>query len=353
MKNKPTVIDVARRAGVSQPTVSRVLNNHPHIRAATREKVLKAIEELQFTPDAVARSLVKSRTRTIGLIVGDLSNPFYSETAKCIIRKAQERQYEVIMLDTDYDPAIFDRCLQTLLAKRVDGIVVASVTRYDRQVKKLYDRGVPIVLYNRNLQGGTVPAVEADNEFGAYMAMRHLAELGHRKAAFIAGPFHFSTFYRRYLGYMAGVHEFGFDPDPRLVYTGGYSYEEVLAYTRRVLESADRPTAVFASTDQMAIAAMDAASRTGLRIPGDVSVIGFDDIDMAGNPYIGLTTVSAQKKRMAELALERLVAAIEGEAAAGGEQTVTLEPALVARTTTGPRPEAVVQASTEAAGKNA
>jgi LacI family transcriptional regulator len=338
MKNKPTVIDVARKAGVSQPTVSRVLNNHPHIHPATKEKVLKAIEELQFTPDSVARSLVKSKTSTIGLIVGDLSNPFYSETAKCIIRKAQERDYEIIMLDTDYDETVFARCLRTLVSKRVDGIIVASVTRFDEQVKELYTKGMPIVLYNRNLQNGSVPSVEADNEYGGYAVMRHLAELGHKKAAFIAGPFNFSTFYKRYLGYIAGLNEFGFQHDPRLIYNGPYTYGDVLEYTRQLLSSEERPTAVFATTDQMAIAVMDAASRSGLRIPEDVSVVGYDNIDMAENPYIGLTTISAQKTKMAELALDRLLAAIENQTSDEEERNIILAPQLILRKTTGPRP---------------
>ncbi|MBO9604669.1 MAG: LacI family DNA-binding transcriptional regulator [Paenibacillaceae bacterium] len=342
MKRKPTVIDVARRAGVSQPTVSRVLNNHPHIRESTRAKVLQAIQELQFTPDAVARSLVRSKSSTLGLIVGDLSNPFYAETAKCIIRSAHESDYEVIMLDTDYDDALFARCLRTLAAKRVDGIIVASVTRTDERVKELAAKGMPVVLYNRNLDDGSLPSVEADNYMGAYMAMRHLAALGHRKAAFIAGPFQFTTFYHRYRGFRAGMRDFGFDSHARLVYKGAYTYAEVLAFTRRLLERKDRPTAVFATTDQMAIAVLDAASRAGLRIPEDLSVIGYDNIDWADNPYIGLTTISAQKTAMAQLALQQLLRVIEAKDEAGDEKkNMVLEPQLIVRKTTGPCPDSV------------
>jgi len=334
---KVSIHDVARHAGVSQPTVSKVINGYPNLKPSTRQKVLAAIEELGFRPDAIARSMVKNRTFTIGLIVGDIANPFYAETGKEIVRRAHEAGYEVVMLDTDYDDGErFDACVETLLAKRVDGILASSVSRDNAKVKALHESGYPVVLFNRNVDDRSVPSVELDNERGARLALEHLASLGHRRVAYVSGPLRYSTFHDRHRGFAAGAASLGLSYEPDDVLEGAFAYEEVRRFAERRLSGERPPTGFLVSSDQMAIAVLDAASRLGLAVPGDVSVVGFDNIDISGNPFISLTTVSQQKKRMSMLALERLIERIEGRTEEAAPLRTVLEPELVVRNTTGP-----------------
>lgn len=339
MKEKVNIHAVAQRAGVSQPTVSKVINRYPHVKPATRQKVLDAIEELGFTPDGIARSMVKNRTFTIGLIVGDISNPFYAETAKVIIRTASSAGYEVFLLDTDNDNDNFGKCVKTLLAKRVDGIIAASVTRHNREIQELHESGFPVMLYNRNTEEKKTNYIELDNEKAGQLAMKHLVELGHRSIAYVSGPHRYSSFHGRYHGYLTGLKEFGLPYRPENIFDKTYEYDEILRFAQERMAAAERPTGFLVASDQMAFAVMDAAARSGLKVPEDISIMGIDNIDMAGNPFIGLTTVSQQKKKMADLAVESLIRLIEEGGAAAEPVRIRLEPELIVRKTTGPAPK--------------
>ena len=175
MKHRVSAYDVANLAKVSQSTVSRVLNNYPHVKAETRKKVHDAINELGFSPDEIARSLANKKTNTIGLIVEDISNPFYSETAHIILREARKYNYEVMMIDTDDDAASFEKAITTLVGKRVDGIIIASIRKDNYTINKYINKNVPIILYNRkNDDASHVHYIEVDNKAGAKMAVEHL-----------------------------------------------------------------------------------------------------------------------------------------------------------------------------------
>jgi LacI family transcriptional regulator len=338
MKQKLTIYDVAVHAGVSQPTVSKVLNNYPHIKPSTKQKVETAIKELGFEPDFLARSLVTNKTRTIGLIVGDIANPFYAETAKVIIQEAQEYGYEIILLDTDYRGDYFEQCIKTLISKRVDGVMIGSITRKNEQINKLHDMGIPIMLYNRNLDCKSVHFVELDNEKASLLAIGHLYGLGHRRIAFISGPTQYSSFDSRLKGYYSGLREFSLEQDPQMVYKGRFEYKHILQFTSQllILDPCERPTAFLVANDQMAIAVMEAVKRFGLRIPEDISVVGFDNIDISSNPFIGLTTVSQQKKQMALLAIRNLISIIDDKSDRNHLVNIILEPELIIRKTCGP-----------------
>ncbi len=335
--HRVTVKDVAKRAGVSQTTVSRVLNNFPVIKESTRQKVLDAIQELGFKPDQIARSLVKQQTNIIGLIVGDISNPFYAETAKVIIARAQEMDYDIILCDTNYANDHFEKSIKMLLDKRVAGIIVASVNRFDARIRELCEQDFPVVLYNRNVDDECANYIVLDNKKGAMMAVEHLVSLGHRKIAYVSGPDKYSTFHQRLLGYQEALKKCGIPYNPAWIYNGEFSYEKVFLFAKELMMQADRPTSFFAATDQMAIAVMDAAANCRLSVPEDVSIIGFDNINMASNPYIGLTTISQQKKKMAMLALENLIDLINGRKESKPIHMV-LEPELIIRKTTGKSP---------------
>ena len=331
---KVTENDIARIAGVSQTTVSRVLNNNPSVKSSTRQKVMAAIKEIGFTPDPIARSMVTNRTGTIGLIVGDISNPFYAETAKIIIGAARNKGYDVIVSDTDDDSDTLQKEIKMLLNRRVDGIMIASINRWDTFTQELYKSGFPVILFNRTTDDSQIHSVNLDNEHGAQIAVKHLVELGHKQISFISGPSKFSTFHQRLKGYKQGLKNFNLPFNQELVYQGSLTYEEIGKFVGEVLSRAESPTSFFASTDHLAIFVMEAVARIGLKVPEEISIIGFDDIDISSNPYINLTTISQQKQKMASIALERLLSLIENPTSEEHPAQVTIAPELIIRGTT-------------------
>lgn len=329
---KFTVKDIAIKAGVSQSTVSKVLNNYPGVGNATRKKVLDAIEELGFVPDMIARSMVKKKTNTIGLIVGDIANPFFSEIAKIIIMNAKYRGYDVILSDTDYKTENFRNALMTMLARRVDGIIIGSVERNDKSIDLLINEGFPFILINRKTEDEKLNYVVLDNEKGARMAMEHLITLGHNKIAFISGPKKYSTFHHRYIGYKNTLEKYRIKYRPDFVFDS--SEQPLDEYINKILSSTEKPTAFFAASDQLAIRVMALLHEKGYKIPEDFSIIGFDNTDFSANPFINLTTVSQNKTEMATIALEKLIQLIDGEISKSLPIHVILEPELIVRKTT-------------------
>jgi LacI family transcriptional regulator len=337
--NRITTEDVARIAGVSQSTVSRVLNNYPYIKENTREKVLAVIDELGFTRDEIARSLVEKRTKSIGLILGSISNPFFAESAEIIIEKAQELEYDVMIYNTGHSDANLEKAINTLIGKRVDGIILTGVNRnYTNKIKKLNQNGFPIFLYNSCLEDNFGNYIVIDNRIGAKIAVNHLVELGHKRIAYISGPSKYLTTYQRYLGYQEALNENGFNFQENLVYNNDFSYAEIYKFSKRLLNKKKRPTAFLAASDQMALAVLDVAASLNLEVPKDVSVVGFDNIRIASNEYIGLTTISQQMEKMALIALEKLIYLIENKSASCSIQVV-LKPELIVRKTTGISPD--------------
>ncbi|MET3504566.1 LacI family DNA-binding transcriptional regulator [Halalkalibacter oceani] len=334
---KITVNEIAKRAGVSQSTVSKVMNNYPQIKASTRQKVMAAIEELNFTPDLIARSLVTNKTKTIGLIVGDIANPFYSETAKVIISQARERGYDVSLSDTDFNTDNLKVSVKNLLARRVDGILIATIDRDDSVATDLYKTGFPIVLYNQRPKSKEINYVNLDDVMGAKMAVDHLITLGHRRISFITGPSErYSTFYYRHQGFKAALNSHHIAYDESIVYDGELFNGEHLQFVQRLLTKEDRPTGFFAASDAIAIELMKVVARSGLSVPGDVSIIGFGNFDISSNPFVNLTTIAQRKKEMASVALEKLLLLVENDEEEKKQPYhIVLEPGLIVRKTTG------------------
>jgi LacI family transcriptional regulator len=327
--------DVAKKAGVSQSTVSRVLNNYPFIKEETRKKVLEAIEELGFTRDEIARGLAQKRTNTIGLIVGDIVNPFFAESTGVIMKQASEMGYDVVICNTNHQDALLEKSIQTLIGKRVDGMIIASTNKHNKQIEQLYQSQFPVVLYNTALDSDEMNYVIVDNEKGAYIATEHLIQLGHRKIAFIAGPSTFYAMVQRMNGYKRALESYNLPLEEAFVYQDIFSYEKVFDFTTGILLQDNRPTSFFAVSDQMALAVLDAVTKLNLRVPEDVSIIGFDDINIASNTYIGLTTIAQHKEKMAALALQKLIDLIQGEEMESTPIQIVLEPELMIRKTTG------------------
>ncbi len=334
-----TTEDVAKIAGVSQSTVSRVLNDYPYIKKNTRDKVLAVINELGFTRDEIARSLVEKRTKSIGLILGSISNPFFAETAEVIIERAQELKYDVIVYNTGHKDENLEQAINLLIGKRVEGIILTSVSKnYTEKIKKLHDNGFPVLLYNSFLDIKDVNFIVMDNNKGARLAVQHLIKLGHKKIAKISGPSKYLATYERTVGYKEEMIENGYEIDEGLIFNSEFSYDKIYSFTKKLLKKKDRPTAIIAASDQMALAVLDAASSLNLKIPADLSVVGFDNIRLSANEFIGLTTISQQMDQMSLTALEKLIYLIENKETSSSSIQIFLKPELMVRKTTGPAP---------------
>ncbi|MBO0998113.1 LacI family DNA-binding transcriptional regulator [Bacillus sp. SD075] len=334
-----TTEDVAKIAGVSQSTVSRVLNDYPYIKKNTRDKVLAVINELGFTRDEIARSLVEKRTKSIGLILGSISNPFFAETAEVIIERAQELKYDVIVYNTGHKDENLEQAINLLIGKRVEGIILTSVSKnYTEKIKKLHDNGFPVLLYNSFLDIKDVNFIVMDNNKGARLAVQHLLKLGHKKIAKISGPSKYLATYERTVGYKEEMMENGYEIDEGMIFNSEFSYDKIYSFTKKLLKKKDRPTAILAASDQMALAVLDAASNLNLKIPDDLSVVGFDNIRLSANEFIGLTTISQQMDQMSLTALEKLIYLIENKEASSSSIQIFLKPELMVRKTTGPAP---------------
>lgn len=326
-----TVREVARLAGVSPSTVSRVLNNYVDLRPETRRRVLEAAQKLGYQPNHVARSMVLKRTFTLGLVVSDLANPFYGETARIITQTAHQLNYEVIVCNTEDDVALLRRSVDALRSRRVDGIICGSAFLNDPVFGELVDSGFPCIFYNRKIDHENSHYIVLDNEAAGLEATKHLISLGHKRIAFVAGHPSTSTARDRQLGYMQALQEHGLPVDAAYIRYGGYDQLRASVVVQELLSAPNRPTGIVCANDVMALGALDGAMSVGLQVPEDVSVVGFDDIEVAGLRRVSLTTVAQNKVEMSRLAVEKLVEIIEGRI--DYPLRITLRPNLLVRST--------------------
>ena len=298
----PTVADVARRARVSRATVSRVLNQYPHIRPEVRSRVQRAMQALGYRPDQVARSLARRETQSLGLVVADITNPFYAETARAILEAARDHGYHVILCNTDNRPLLQEAYVEVLQQRRVDGIIFGSVFLDDPVVERLVAAGYPCLMYNRHLRSRRGSYIVLDNARASREVTRHLLALGHRRIGFVSGLRNISTAAERLQGYRAALRAAGLPVDPHLIRPGGFQAGMAQQAAQDLLKRSERPTAIVAGNDLMALGVIHAAGDLGLRVPEDLAVAGFDDIEIAGHHDIQLTTMAQQKAEMGRLA---------------------------------------------------
>ncbi|MDR7434127.1 MAG: LacI family DNA-binding transcriptional regulator [Armatimonadota bacterium] len=332
----PTIRDVARKAGVSVATVSRVVNESAHkVREETRQRVLEAIQALGYQPNDVARGLKKRTSHTIGLIVPDISNPFYPAIARGIEDVANAHGYAIVLCNTYEDLAKEREYLSLLRRRWVDGLIFATSGVNTKHLQWLRGHRVPVVLVARDVEGLEIDAVLVDNFRGAYLAVQHLIGLGHRRIGFIGGPSTLHVSQERRRGYLQALDDAGIAPDPAYSVEGNFRAEGGDSAMQKLLQLSPPPTAVFAANDLMAIGAMNAIKRVGLRIPGDVAVVGFDDIPFASLVEPRLTTVAQPKYKMGAMAMTLLLERIEGKG--DGPRKILLEPELIVRDSCGAR----------------
>lgn len=288
-----TIYDVAREAGVSMATVSRVVNNNPNVKPQTRKKVFEAIERLGYRPNAVARGLASKKTTTVGVVIPDISNSIFSEVARGIEDIANMYHYNIILCNADKRKDKEIRVVNTLLEKQVDGLLFMGGTVTDEHLQAFQSSSVPIVLCGTTDDKMTMPSVDIDHEKAAFDAVMMLIEHGHRDIGMISGTLQDpANGFARYSGYKKALEQSGLPLREQHVRIGNYRYESGMEVMRYFLDLPDRPTAIFSATDEMAIGAIHAIQDQGLSVPNDISVISVDNIRMASMVRPQLTTVA-------------------------------------------------------------
>jgi LacI family transcriptional regulator len=346
----PTIKDVARLAGVSHMTVSRVVSGSGPVRSATRARVDRAAAELGYAPNVLARGLASRRTGVVGFLASDISNPYIAELARAIHRYADEVGYVVNMLVTDYDRGREQRALDMLVRRRVDGMLVGPpATEVDDRIRAIAERGLPVVAVARRLDHRRIPEVTPRVTESSYAATVHLLDLGHRRIGYIAGSPRVGVGRAKIDGYRAAMAERGIAFDPELLVHSDMTVRDAYSTAGLLLRRRPRPSAVMGATDTIAIGAMGAIEAAGLRIPDDVSVVGFDDTPFAETMHPPLTTVAQPTYE-----LGRVGARVLFDAIAGGvpdpTPRIALDCALLIRGSTGPCRDTIPLFTDAAAG---
>lgn len=329
--SRPTIIDVARRAGVSKSLVSLVMRGAPNVSDEKRERVLRVAAALGYRPNAVARSLVRQRTNLLGVFLSDLHNPFFAEVIDGIQAEAAERGYRTIIGTGDRVELSEARALDTLLELRTEGLILASPILPMRRIAEA-SREVPTVLVARGSRSSTIDSVANDDTAGAALAVGHLASLGHRRIAHIDGGDGAGARERR-RGYERAMDGQGLAREARVV-AGAYTEEGGWQGVRALFSRGRAPTAVFAANDLAAIGTLSALAEQGIRVPEDVSVVGYDNTALAAVHHIHLTTVDQPRPEMGRTAVSLILERLDGERRS--VKHMLMPPSLVVRGTTGP-----------------
>ena len=331
---KPSIKDIARLAKVSHPTVSRALQNSPLVNAKTAEKIRRIARESGYKPSAVARGLVTRRTRTIGLVVTTIADPFTSEVVSGIEQVASDHGYCVFLADSLANPEREKKVVQAFAEQRVDGILVTSSRVGALHLPLLSEMMVPIVLVNDQHPGSVAHSVLIQNEDGTRMLTEHLIALGHRRIAFIGDENGYHSDTERRNGYLKALEAAGIDRDPRLMLAGNGKAERAQLATEALLALDQPPTAVCCYNDMSALGALHAIHARGLSVPGDISVAGFDDLFLARYTDPPLTTIRQPMRQMGQLAMESLVKLMNGQTV----PQIHIPAEMVVRASTGPAP---------------
>lgn len=328
---RPTIRDVARLAGVSKSLVSMVIRGHPGVSPASREAVLEAVGELDYRPNAMARGLVQSKTRIVGVVVSDLSNPFFGDVVSGIQERARELGYRVLFSTGDRQQELEVEAIDSLLELRVDGLILAG-PRIPLKAIGGVGRSVPLVVLHRSTTDTLSDSITNDDLAGAQTAVEHLASLGHTRIAHIDGGPGAGAEGRRE-GYVQAMHRLGLGQHI-LIAAGGFTEKPGRKGAQEILSKRPLPTAVFAANDLCAIGALNAFEEAGLTIPEDLSLLGYDNTSVAALRHVSLTSIHQPSVTMGRMAVDRLFERIDKGRIEPVHDVVS--PSIVIRDTTGP-----------------
>ncbi len=328
---KVTIKQVAKEAGVTPSVVSRIINNDESlsVRDSTRERVISVIEKLNYKPNAIARSLRVKHTKTIAMLIPDIANQFWPEVIKGAQLSASEQGYSLFLCSTDEDPDKELEYIELAVQKQTDGLLIASIYIEDKTIDIVNQHRIPFVLINRNTKDAKHSFVGADDFKGTCLAMEHLIEKGHKKIAIIAGLLYTDTGLERLRGYRMSLNRAGISIPPEYIVEAGFEESNGYEAMKKLISLSDRPTAVFASNDSLAVGALAAAAESGIRVPDDISIISFNDTWIAKRMTPPLTSVHVSLKNMGYFAAELLIKKINGEEPE--KDKIILSPELVIR----------------------
>ena len=311
--DRVTMEDIAEKAGVSINTVSRALNDKPDINGGTKEEILKIAEELNYQPNRFAKGLRSSQTSTLGVIVADILNPFFSALLKGIEKAARKEGYSIIVQDTDEKYANEQSAIQTVLAEQVDGLLISPVQTNEQTIVDLQQSGLPFVLLGRYFKDLDTNFIVTDDVQGATAAIDHLVELGHEQIAIVNGPSHISSSQERLKGYRKAMAHHGLVTPENFIFHDTVTIEQGYENGKRLLSQSNLPTAVFCYSDFVALGVINAAKDMGLRIPKELAVVGYDDIFFSTYLEVPLTTVRIPKYELGKKSFQILKGVLENK----------------------------------------
>ncbi len=333
-KKRLDIRDVARLASVSIATVSRTINGIPTVDKELAKRVWKAIESLNYYPNTQARALVSGRSKIFGLLISEITNPFFPELIQGFEDVAVENGYDIMISSTNYDVTRMRACVRRLLERSVEGVAVMTFGIEAPLLDELASRNIPMVFMDVGPENPHVSTIGVNYHQGIREGVQHLAALTHRKIAFVSGPLQQSSCQLRKNAFLASLQEVGIAPDPKLLLEGDHTLEGGMRAAEQLLNLKELPTAVMCSNDMTAIGVLRTFTRAGLHIPEDVSVIGFDDIHLAEFVYPPLTTVHMSRNAIARAAFEALRADVENRAPLAKQRAKVIPTKLTVRQST-------------------
>ncbi|MDO9546105.1 MAG: LacI family DNA-binding transcriptional regulator [Pelolinea sp.] len=327
-----TIKEVAQQAGVSISTVSHVVNGTRFVSDDLKARVLSSMKDLDYQPNRIARSLRRKQTNSLGLIISDITNPFFAEIAWSIENISFLEKYSLFLCNTNskYEKEVF--YINQLSEWQVDGIILISPKIDTSYLKILEERNIPVVLVDNESPEGNYDVVKIDNYLGGKMAADHLIALGHKRIACISGPFMHNITYERVEGYKDSLREHGLIVDEKMILTGNFDVASGLQCANNFFEMDERPTAIFACNDQMAVGVIQSAAAHNLKVPDDISLVGFDDINLSRYTVPPLTTISQPLHEIGEQALNCMIEKIKDPNKS--PKTITLNLRLAERQST-------------------
>jgi LacI family transcriptional regulator len=308
-----TIKDVAAKAGVSTTTVSHVINDTRFVSSELRERVLKAIQDVSYFPNDIARGLRRGDTATIGLIVPDNSNPYFAEIAKTIEDIGFNQGYSVILCNSAGDLTRETAYINMLSSKQVDGVIFIAAHSEPQNLMLLKKRNIPVILVDRDVPLFYGDVVLVNNEQGGYIATKYLLEIGHTKIACITGPSDITPSADRIKGYLRALNEAGLEKRDDYLIMGNFGYQSGEDAVDKLILLDELPSAVFVCNDMMAIGVLRRAKFHKLRIPEDISIVGFDNIQFSAAVSPALTTIAQPIKELSSAAINRLISQIQSD----------------------------------------
>ena len=326
----PTITDVAREARVSASTVSHVINETRYVSDEVKQRVHAAMEALNYQPNVIARSLRTRETLTVGVVVSDVTNPFFTSIVRAIEDEVLKQGYNIILCDTDEKPEREQAYLRLLMGRRVDGLIVAPSSGNADLLRSAIESGLPVVLLDRSIPGLTADVVLSDNESGAFDAVSYLIGMGHRRIGIIAGRLEVSTGADRMAGYVRAIRTHGIPVDESLIEVAKFKRDIAYDKTMKMLNRAEPPTALFVCNNVMTAGTMAALKAAGKKVPDDISVIGFDDSEWAALMDPPLTVVAQPIVELGTRAAQTLMRRIS-RGRVKTPRAVVLKPELILR----------------------